>query len=58
MGEPHVHRYLPKLLAFIEDDIIDPSFLISHRMQLDEAAEAYRMFFDKSDNCTKVVLTP
>jgi threonine dehydrogenase-like Zn-dependent dehydrogenase len=58
MGQTHVHRYLPVLMQLIEDGIIDPSFVISHRLPLDEAPEAYRMFLDKDDNCTKVVLRP
>ena len=37
---------------------IDPSFIITHRMKLDEAPAAYRMFRDKQDDCIKVVLTP
>jgi len=58
MGQTHVHRYLRKLLALIEEGKIDPSFVISHRLPLDRAAEAYRMFHDKADACTKVVLRP
>ncbi|PYS30684.1 MAG: glutathione-dependent formaldehyde dehydrogenase, partial [Acidobacteria bacterium] len=37
---------------------IDPSFVISHRVSLDEAPHAYRMFHDKESECTKVVLKP
>ena len=37
---------------------IDPSFVITHRMSLEEAPEAYRMFRDKQDRCIKVVLKP
>ena len=58
MGQTHVHRYLPRLLALIEDGSIDPSFVISHRLSLDEAPMAYDMFLHKTDGCTKVVLTP
>jgi len=58
MGQTHVHRYLPRLLEFIEEGAIDPSFVISHRLPLDSAPAAYRMFLDKADSCTKVVLQP
>jgi threonine dehydrogenase-like Zn-dependent dehydrogenase len=58
MGQTHVHGYLPKLMNLIEEGRIDTSFVISHRMPLDSAADAYRMFLEKKDDCTKVVLTP
>jgi threonine dehydrogenase-like Zn-dependent dehydrogenase len=57
-GQTHVQRYMHKLLAHIEKGEIDPSFIISHRMKLDDAPLAYRMFRDKQDDCIKVVLTP
>jgi threonine dehydrogenase-like Zn-dependent dehydrogenase len=58
MGQTHVHRYLRLLLEHIEQDRIDPSFIISHRLPLSLAPEAYRMWNDKSNDCTKVVLDP
>jgi threonine dehydrogenase-like Zn-dependent dehydrogenase len=58
MGQTHVHRYLRPLLERVEKGEIDPSFLITHRMRLDEAPEAYKMFRDKQDECIKVVLKP
>jgi threonine dehydrogenase-like Zn-dependent dehydrogenase len=58
MGQTHVHRYLRPLLNRIQRDEIDPSFVISHRMSLDEAPRGYRMFRDKDDECIKVVLRP
>src|SRR5436190_441306 len=57
-GQTHVQRYIGMLLERIERGEIDPSFVISHRMNLDEAPAAYRMFRDKQDDCIKVVLTP
>jgi threonine dehydrogenase-like Zn-dependent dehydrogenase len=57
-GQTHVHRYLPTLLQHIEAGRLDPSFVVSHRWPLSRAAEAYRMFNDKADDCTKVVLDP
>jgi threonine dehydrogenase-like Zn-dependent dehydrogenase len=58
MGQTHVHRYLPALLDRIARSEIDPSVVISHHLRLDDAPEAYRMFRDKDDRCTKVVLRP
>jgi threonine dehydrogenase-like Zn-dependent dehydrogenase len=57
MGQTHVHRYLRPLLSLIEDGKIDPSFIISHRLPLDDAPKGYELFHDKADDCTKVVLT-
>jgi len=57
-GQTHVQRYMKGLLERIEKGEIDPSFVITHRMKLDDAALAYRMFRDKQDECIKVVLTP
>jgi threonine dehydrogenase-like Zn-dependent dehydrogenase len=58
MGQTHVHRYLKPLLERIEKGEIDPAFVISHRLKLEEAPQAYKMFKEKKDHCTKVVLTP
>ncbi|HEY0708971.1 MAG TPA: glutathione-dependent formaldehyde dehydrogenase, partial [Polyangia bacterium] len=55
-GQCHVHRYLRPLLERIERGEIDPSFVITHRLPLEEAAKGYEMFLDKADNCEKVVL--
>jgi threonine dehydrogenase-like Zn-dependent dehydrogenase len=57
-GQAHVHRYLRPLLERIQNGEIDPSFVITHRMKLDDAAHGYRIFNDKQDECMKVVLTP
>ena len=57
-GQTHVHRYLEPLLKRVQSAEIDPSFVITHRLKLEEAPEAYRMFRDKEDECIKVVLTP
>jgi threonine dehydrogenase-like Zn-dependent dehydrogenase len=57
-GQTHVHRYLQPLLGRIEAGELDPSFIITHRMGLAEAPEAYAMFANKQDDCIKVVLRP
>ncbi len=48
----------PRSRADGDDRARDPSFVISHRWPLSRAAEAYRMFNDKADDCTKLVLNP
>jgi threonine dehydrogenase-like Zn-dependent dehydrogenase len=58
MGQTHVQRYLPTLLDRIERGEIDPSFVITHRIRLDDAAKAYKVFRDKRDGCIKVVMKP
>jgi threonine dehydrogenase-like Zn-dependent dehydrogenase len=58
MGQTHVHRYLPTLLGLIEGGSIDPSFVVSHELPLASAPEAYAMFLEKRDACTKVILRP
>jgi threonine dehydrogenase-like Zn-dependent dehydrogenase len=58
MGQTHVHRYMRPLLNRIQRNEIDPSFVISHRMALDDAPRGYQMFRDKDDECIKVVLRP
>ena len=57
-GQTHVQRYLPSLLEKIEAGDIDPSFVITHRLPLSEAPDAYKTFRDKKDGCIKVVLSP
>jgi threonine dehydrogenase-like Zn-dependent dehydrogenase len=57
-GQCHVQRYMKPLLERIERGDIDPSFVITHHMKLDEAAKGYDMFVHKDDECVKVVLTP
>ena len=57
-GQCHVQRYMKPLLQRIENGEIDPSFIITHRMRLDDAPDGYAMFAKKQDDCVKVVLTP
>jgi threonine dehydrogenase-like Zn-dependent dehydrogenase len=57
-GQTHVHRYLRPLLKRIEDGEIDPSFVVTHRLSLNQAPEGYQMFNNKEDGCIKVVLKP
>ncbi len=58
MGQTHVQKYMPKLFDKIEQGEIDPSFIITHRMKLDDAPHGYKIFNEKEDNCIKIVLKP
>jgi threonine dehydrogenase-like Zn-dependent dehydrogenase len=55
-GQCHVHRYMKPLLEHIQAGRIDPTFVISHRMKLEDAPKGYQIFNDKVDNCEKIVL--
>jgi threonine dehydrogenase-like Zn-dependent dehydrogenase len=57
-GQCHVQRYLRPLLERVENGEIDPSFVITHRMKLEDAPKGYELFKHKQDECVKVVLTP
>ena len=57
-GQCHVQRYLKPLLEHIEHGDIDPSFIVTHRMSLDDASDGYETFKHKQDECVKVVLKP
>jgi threonine dehydrogenase-like Zn-dependent dehydrogenase len=57
-GQCHVQRYMKPLLERIQKGEIDPSFVITHPMRLEDAAEGYKIFSDKEDECIKIVLKP
>ena len=57
-GQTHMQRYMPMLLERIQNGDIDPSFIITHEMPLDDAPKGYEMFKHKQDGCIKVVLKP
>jgi threonine dehydrogenase-like Zn-dependent dehydrogenase len=57
-GQTHVQRYMKPLLEKIQDGQIDPTFVITHTMPLDEAPKGYEIFRNKEDSCEKVVLKP
>ena len=57
-GQCHVHRYLRPLLEKIRAGAIDPSFVVTHSLSLDEAPQAFELFMNKQDDCIKVVLKP
>lgn len=57
-GQTHMQRYMKPLFEKIEAGEIDPSFVISHRVKLEDAPAAYLKFRDKVDGCIKVVVLP
>jgi threonine dehydrogenase-like Zn-dependent dehydrogenase len=61
MGQTHVHRYLKPLAEKIQGNGhpgFDPSYIISHKLPLEQAADGYKIFSDSPNECTKVVLNP
>ncbi len=57
MGQTHVQKYLQPLLETIENRLINPTFIITHRMTLEDAVEGYNIFREKADGCVKVVMS-
>jgi threonine dehydrogenase-like Zn-dependent dehydrogenase len=57
-GQTHVNRWTDDLLRRIEEGQIDPSFVITHRVALEDGPQMYKTFRDKQDGCVKVVLRP
>src|SRR5512133_163694 len=57
-GQTHVQRYMEPLLEKVQKGEINPGFVITHRLPLEEAPDAYAMFSDKEDECIKIVLKP
>jgi threonine dehydrogenase-like Zn-dependent dehydrogenase len=57
-GQCHVQKYLKPLYELIRNGDIDPSFIITHKVDLDQAPNAFETFKHKQDECVKVVLTP
>jgi threonine dehydrogenase-like Zn-dependent dehydrogenase len=57
-GQCHVQRYMRRLLDHVVAGDIDPSFVVTHRMELGSAPEGYETFKHKRDECVKVVLKP
>lgn len=57
-GQTHVQSFLPELLEHILEGKLNPDIIISHRLRLEEAADGYKMFDKKQDDCRKVILRP
>jgi threonine dehydrogenase-like Zn-dependent dehydrogenase len=58
MGQTHMMKYMKPLLDRIERGDIDPSFVITHRLPLDDAPTGYKLFKERKNECIKVVLKP
>ena len=56
MGQTHMHKYLNLLLKSIEDGKINRSFLISHRLGIEEVPEMCKIWRGKKDQVTKIVI--
>jgi threonine dehydrogenase-like Zn-dependent dehydrogenase len=58
MGQTHVQRFMPELLEFIGQGKLNPEAIITHRLPLEQAADGYRIFDKKHEDCRKVILRP
>jgi threonine dehydrogenase-like Zn-dependent dehydrogenase len=58
MGQTHVHRYIRPIMERMQAESFDPAIIVSHRGRLEDAPRLYRIFRDKEDRCTKVILQP
>jgi len=55
MGQQHGQRYAPRLLGYVQQGQVDPSFVVTHKMSLDQAAEAFELMRLNKDDCLRVV---
>jgi threonine dehydrogenase-like Zn-dependent dehydrogenase len=58
MGQTNMHKYMKPLLERIEKGQIDPSYIISHRITLDEVPGMFKVWRDKRERVTKIVIDP
>jgi threonine dehydrogenase-like Zn-dependent dehydrogenase len=58
MGQTHVHKYMGELLKLVDEGQIDPSFVITHRLNLNDAPWGYETFKKQEDDCIKIILKP
>ena len=58
MGQTHMQRYMKPLLSYVMEGQIDPSFIITHHLQLEDAPHGYDIFKHKEEGCIKIVLKP
>jgi threonine dehydrogenase-like Zn-dependent dehydrogenase len=56
MGQTHTQRYMKPLLKKVLEDDFDPSFVITHRVRIDDGPDAYKLFSDKKSECIKVII--
>ncbi|MDR6198050.1 zinc-dependent alcohol dehydrogenase [Siphonobacter sp. SORGH_AS_0500] len=58
MGQMHAQKYIPRLLEYVRDGKVDPSYLITHQVGLEDGQKAYDLFYEKRDHCMRAVFTP
>ncbi|WP_255158087.1 zinc-binding dehydrogenase [Siphonobacter sp. BAB-5385] len=58
MGQMHAQKYIPRLLEYVRDGKVDPSYLITHRVGLEQGQQAYDLFYESRDHCMRAVLFP
>ena len=58
MNQASVKRHLPRLIEHVRQGHLNPSEIITHRVPLEEVADAYHVFSSKLDQCIKTVLIP
>lgn len=58
MGQQHAQKYIPRLLDYVASGQVDPAYLLTHPMSLDQPMEGYKLFKEKKDHCLRVVFTP
>jgi threonine dehydrogenase-like Zn-dependent dehydrogenase len=58
MGQTHVHAYLPELLRLIESGELKPEEIVTHHLPLEEAAQGYKIFEKRQEDCRKIILIP
>lgn len=56
MGQTHTQKYMQPLLEKVLNEEVDPSFVITHRVKLDDGPDAYKSFNNDKDECIKVVI--
>jgi threonine dehydrogenase-like Zn-dependent dehydrogenase len=57
-AQQHGQKYVPRLLAHASKGELDPSYLITHKMSLEDGPRGYDMFKHKQDGCVRVVFQP
>jgi threonine dehydrogenase-like Zn-dependent dehydrogenase len=57
-GQTHVQKFMPELLKLIMENKLNTTFMISHRLDLEQAPDGYKMFKEQQNTVTKVVLKP
>lgn len=57
-GQQHGQRYVPRLFELIQEGELDPAFLLTHPMPLEEAARGYELFKNKEDRCMRAAFRP